>query len=275
MYILTFNLEIEDNGYVLSNVVSTMVFGSQILAHLVTLLESSIKQASQVRFFLRIREFDNLIRYKLLHKVNFQDITKKLLPKYILAGVVIILCYLVNMYTVAKHLHFYSHLASVATLRIRFIQEEVYLELLNARFNVLQMKLKQMVNCKQSKKNKFLDVNYEVLHHPLRIMTLKEGFTKLHEALEYFNDSFGCSLLFSISSYFLDFTCNSYWLLLAMDDKRPDYMIGDYSTTLIQICLQLSMLCRTGHICIENLIEENKLTEQQQHKQQSLNWGPI
>ncbi|XP_055912902.1 putative gustatory receptor 39b [Eupeodes corollae] len=260
-YIFTFSLEIEDNGRVLSNVASSILFASQVLAHLVNLIESSNKQLSQTQFFVKIKEFDDLFRLELHYRVNTQNIEKKLIRKYFVVAIIIIFCYLVNMYSVSTHLYFYGGFASVATLRIRFVQEEVYLELLNARFDILSTKLQQIIISKDGKNCGFLDMNYELIGHPKKLMLLKESFTKLYEAVEYFNNSFGLSLLFSISSYFLDFTCNSYWLLLTMDNKRPYYMLCDYSTTLIQLWLQLSMICRTCDKCSEYGIRTKNLLQ--------------
>ncbi|XP_018794457.1 PREDICTED: putative gustatory receptor 39b [Bactrocera latifrons] len=235
-----------EHGFVLTWLVATLVYTSQVLTHLSIFIaalwkreqhESFLQLLQQIDVSLKLRLKCNTRQSALLHSLRL------LLFSLILLSVVGI-CVFTVVSVWLNDIGYYWHAAwTIVTLRVRILQLLIYARILRHYLDCVCVKLRQVVACRTSSASQLLDINYERFESLEFLLAIKENYTLIFKAVQLFNDFAGWSLFGIISSYMLDFTCHVYWSLLGLDGYGSPY------TYLVGMPAALPFSVIVCHLC--------------------------
>ncbi|XP_073828632.1 putative gustatory receptor 39b [Musca autumnalis] len=144
-----------------------------------------------------------------------------------------------------KDLKFVLNCCAIFAMRLRFLQLQMYVELLNHYLWSLNEKLQQVVSLKTNHDGQLLDIDYKHLETLEYLNHIKELYSSIYEAFHCLNE-FGQASMFAVTaSYFLDCTCHIYWCLLALDKLFPAGSIVSSVITIIPLSLNTYKFCYT------------------------------
>ncbi|XP_061403037.1 putative gustatory receptor 39b [Musca vetustissima] len=237
-----------ENDYIISWFVSAFVFVSQIFSHLVMMWECLAKQKEHTEFLRLLNEIEVTFKLKLRADIGLYAMTEKLRKILItLAAVSVIGLIIFGIHNsfMNDQGYFWWALFAILAMRMRFLQLQMYVELLNHYLCSLNRKLQQVVCLKTQEESQLLDVNYKQLQTLEYLNHIKELYSSIYEAFHCLNE-FGQASMFAVTaSYFLDCTCHIYWCLLALDKLFPAGSIVLSISTIIPLSLNSYKFCYT------------------------------
>ncbi|XP_055845239.1 putative gustatory receptor 39b [Episyrphus balteatus] len=248
----SFSINVFGEGYIVSSLATSVVFLSGIIGHITTVLESLLKRKEHESFFGRLQELEDIFRLKLQHRIQVGFYRKKLLWKYSILSILIVVSLTAYIYIISVRDYqgyFWSASLSVIVARIRFIQVSIYVDLISFQFDSMNLLLKQITKSRIQHKNRILEEDYDLIDNTERIFVLKLIYTKLNDLVICLNEAFGWSIL-TLTVYFsLDLTCNIYWLFLTWEALLVSYSAYESYTTIFPIGLLLFLLSYTCSMC--------------------------
>ncbi|XP_055383690.1 putative gustatory receptor 2a, partial [Condylostylus longicornis] len=240
----------------LSSLVSGLVFVSQSVAHITTIIQSILTKEKQFQIFTSYNEIDNDFKTKLNRTVNLRNIRVHLLNKIsiILTILILNMLILINFIigTNFNTVYWYSFF-TVQSLRLRVIQCFSYIILVNERFDILNEILLNFIKEQYNYKKRIFTIdsvnsliennnNMKSNKNIETILALKHIYNGLWDTVNLINECFGWSLLSIITSYFLDFTSNAYWLFMAIENMAEPETIWKCLGTMLPLILIIGYL---------------------------------
>ncbi|XP_005191420.2 putative gustatory receptor 39b [Musca domestica] len=237
-----------ENDYIISWFVSAFVFVSQIFSHLVMMWECLAKQREHTEFLRLLDEIEVAFKLKLRTDIGRDLLAQKLRRiLFSLAAISILGLIIFGIHTsfMDDQGYFWWALFAILAMRMRFLQLQMYVELLNHYLWSLNRKLQQVVCLKTEEEAQLLDVDYKQLETLEYLNHIKELYSSIYEAFHCLNE-FGQASMFAVTaSYFLDCTCHIYWCLLALDKLFPSASIVLSISTIIPLSLNSYKFCYT------------------------------
>lgn len=264
------NKVLEDNT--LSTAVAYSFLLSILATHLIIVVQALFYRKALVRLMNKFTYIDKLFTNKLQIYISYTQEKYALWMRFIiiLAAFVLIKCALII------HLHYserlssfwYHCLFSIWLLRLRGIQVLFFVYSLRSRLVLVNEKLKEILlaigvpddinmNCTQIKPKHIvfvLDTSFTRNSIYDRLLNLKQIYAELYEICELINITFGWSLLAIITQAFIDFTSNSYWTFLALEQTKPDISNAlDCISLLVPIVIMLSTMAYYCSSCTRSV----------------------
>lgn len=156
-------------------------------------------------------------------------------------------------------------------MRLRCVQVLFFVCLMRARLILISDKIKEILdtkNAQTSNTNHFeaandvrnivfvLDTSAAKCTIYDKLLNLKQIYGELYEISETINISFGWSLLAVITQCFIDFTSNSYWTFLALEQPVPDFDNAvNCISLLVPIVIILSVMAYYCSSCSRYVIK--------------------
>lgn len=204
---------LEDNNS-LSLLVGGLVFVGILLTHLMNTLQAFTSRIEQSEIYQKLDEIDLLLANKLLIKVDYESLKRRLFYKYSLIWCTLLLIHITSIVSVSINqlfFKYYVHLIlPVVVIRFRCIQNMFYVDLIKEKLHLMNEKLNDIINRKPDKmafvlfadKLQIFDKKGSVREYTSlyeQIMTLKQIYGKIFDVCNLINDVFGWSLLFIVS----------------------------------------------------------------------------
>lgn len=254
------NKVLEDNT--LSTAVAYSFLLSILATHLIIVLQSLFYRKAQMKLVQKLSHVDRLFSTKLQIFISYRKERKALLIRFS----ILIFTFVAIKVALIMHLHFlgrlssfwYHCLFSTWIMRLRCVQVLFFVYLLRARLILVNEKVKEILtarNLHTGDANQWqpindtrnivfvLDSSTEKITTYDRLLNLKQIYGELYEICELINVTFGWSLLAIITQCFIDFTSNSYWTFLALEQQSPDIANAvDCISLLIPIVIVLSLM---------------------------------
>lgn len=254
------NKVLEDNT--LSTAVAYSFLFSILSTHLIIVLQSLFNRKTQMKLIQKFSYVDRLFNTKLQIFLSYQREKKALLIRLsslLLTFIGVKIALLIHLHYIDRLNSFWYHcLFSIWIMRLRCVQVLFFVYLLRTRLILVNDKVKEILAARNIR-----TVNTNQLHPTTdsrnvvfvldtsnakystydRLLNLKQIYGELYEICELINITFGWSLLAIITQCFIDFTSNSYWTFLALEQKIPDTANAiDCISLLIPIVIVLSLM---------------------------------
>lgn len=245
------------NEFIISWVVSTIVFISQMLTHFIIMYEALTKHKAHTDF-LRLLE-DIIVYFKIFLKIDIKESTiiEELRLNFIILTVISkisLIVFTLNFLFDYDAGYFWWALPAILAMRFRFIQLIIYVEILKYYILSLNKKLSQVVCFKTENSKQLLDIDYKHLQSIEVIKHIKNIYSSIYEASTLMNEFAQVSLFAGSASHFLDFTCHIYWSLLAMDNLLPLITIISSVATVLPLALLTFKFCCSCQVIKEEVL---------------------
>lgn len=219
--------DVLDDNQQLSTAVAYSFLLSNLATHFIIVLQSLFYRNDLTRLVKKLAFVDSLLNKKLQIYISYQKEKRS-----IWARVLTILAILVSIKSfLSLHLHlrnefgsfWYHCLYSIFIMRIRCFQVLFFVFLLNARLNLLNQKLKEILLVRNlNKENTMRCPSVSDMKNVIfivdamtpkqtvydRLLKIKQIYGELYEICELINTTFGWSLLAIVTQCFIDFTSN-------------------------------------------------------------------
>ncbi|KAM7347115.1 gustatory receptor 23a-like [Cochliomyia hominivorax] len=224
----------------LDGFVSVILYFTHMLGHLVVLVESYIKNPYCSLIFQQFIEIKKYLKIELMKPQNLNYNILRF--SIIILGIFIMLtiCHGLIMWTTfetrsAASLLYWRSLQSYLALQIKTLELLTTIIQLNYYVSLLRKTLN--------------DMGEEQEDEQMLIM-LKKAYNEIYMCLKTYNDTYGWSLLFSTAVYFVDFVCNTYWIILAILTQGRDYyaLLQNACFAILAFVL-LSIICWFSEEC--------------------------
>lgn len=235
------NEVLEDNT--LSTAVAYSFLFSILTTHLIIVLQSLLYRKSQTKLIQKFSQVDRLFNTKLHIFMSYRKEKQALFIRFSL----LLLLFVAIKVGLMVHLHhmnrlgsfWYHCLFSIWIMRLRCVQVLFFVYLLRARLILVNDKVKEILAARNLHTGN-TNAKYSTYY---RLLNLKQIYGELYEICELINITFGWSLLAIITQCFIDFTSNSYWTFLALEQPVPDTANAvDCIGLLVPIVIILSLL---------------------------------
>lgn len=231
--------------------VTTMLFITTFLAHLVIAFESIARSKTHSQFMEKLSHVDRLISTKqqAFHPYRIKKRADLSLIRTLIAFVVCIKIVFVIFITLQEvtNVYVYCIIYSKWIMHLRAIQVSFLVVLVRNRLTFiteelenLQKEPKTQTECINRKKSPLNQTNFT------QIFDLKIIYGELYEIYRLINKSFGWSLLAVITQCFIDIITNCYWgfVGIGLEDRLPNFpFVLVVFTFLAPIFITLSALC--------------------------------
>lgn len=251
------NKVLEDNT--LSSAVAYSFLLSILATHLVIVVQALFYRKALVRLMNKFTYVDKLFNQKLQIFISYKQERRQLWMRFIIIlGILVSIKFalIIHLQWRGQLVSFWYHcFYSIWVNRIRCVQVLFFVYSLRSRLILVNEKLREIlsaigvpdnVNYIQPKpKNVVFVLDTSFTRHSIyeRLLNLKEIYAELYEICELINITFGWSLLAIITQAFIDFTSNSYWTFLALEQPVPDIQHAlDCICLLIPIVLMLGTM---------------------------------
>ncbi|XP_055294772.1 putative gustatory receptor 2a [Sitodiplosis mosellana] len=254
------NKVLEDST--LSTAVAYSFLFSILTTHLIIVVQSLFYRKSQTKLIQKFSQVDRLFNTKLQIFMSYRKEKQALFIRFSLLlsiFVAIKVGLMVHLHSTGRLGSFWYHcLFSIWIMRLRSVQVLFFVYLLRARLILVNDKVKEILaarNIHTGSTNEWqpitdtrdivfvLDTSNAKYSTYDRLLNLKQIYGELFEICELINVTFGWSLLAIITQCFIDFTSNSYWTFLALEQKVPDTANAvDCIGLLVPIVIILSLL---------------------------------
>lgn len=247
-----------------SNLLSTAVayscLYSVLITHLIIVVQSLVQREFQLKLIQKYAYVDRLFHTKLQVLISYNDELRILLFRFVVmlsTFVGIKMAMVINLSGAGIFNSFWSHcLYSIWITRLRCVQVLCFVHLLRARLILINDKIKEILMACNShagiannwcpisnaRNTTFiLDKSMPNMSIYDRLANLKEIYSELYAICELINETYGWSLLAIIAQCFIDFTSNSYWTFLALEQTT----VG-VSTAIIAISLLIPTVIVMG-----------------------------
>lgn len=215
-----------EHGFVLTWLVATLVYTSQVLTHLSIFMAALWKREKHESFLQLLQQIE--VSLKLRLKCNTRQSALRHSLRLLLFSLILLSVVGICVFTATSvwlnDIGYYWHAAwTIVTLRVRILQLLIYARILRHYLECVCVKLQQVVACRTLRASQLLDINYEKLESLEFLLAIKENYALIFKAVQLLNDFAGWSLFGIISVYMLDFTCHVYWSLLGLDGYGSPY----------------------------------------------------
>lgn len=254
------NKVLDDNT--LSTAVAYSFLFSILTTHLIIVVQALFYRNSQTKLIQKFGQVDRLFNTKLQILMSYRKEKQALFMRF----TTLLIIFVAIKVGLLTHLHYEGRLGgfwfhclfSIWIMRLRCIQVLFFVYLLRARLILVNDKVKEILaarNQHTGNTNEWQPITGDsnivfVLDTPNskhstydRLLNLKQIYGELYEICELINVTFGWSLLAIITQCFIDFTSNSYWTFLALEQPIPDTANAiDCISLLVPIVIILSLL---------------------------------
>lgn len=245
----------------LSKNVSNWMYIIITLTHLVIVFETFVKSKHEAQLIDKFVSVDQLFDKKLQIMIAYKRERKQIFRRFFI--VIASIIYLKGALSAYLHYHneiftsWYPALFSIWIMTLRSIQVVFFVYLVRGRLELIDHELKSIrnpqmirVNADRSRQNATI-LRIIILN---RVKTLKKIYAKLFDACELINKTFGWSLLAIITQCFVDFTFNSYWSFLYLNDAAPEIVsLIICVSLLLPIAMLSSILSFYCHTCFQQV----------------------
>lgn len=243
----------------LSTAVAYSFLFSILSTHLIIVLQSLIYRRSKAKLIQKFSHVDRLFTAKLQITIGYRKEKQMLFVRFatlLCTFVAIKIGLMIHLHYLERLGSFWYHcLFSIWIMRLRCVQVLFFVYLLRARLIHVNDKVKEILiirNLHTANGNTINDAKSIVFVMDTinskystydRLLNLKQIYGELYEICELINVTFGWSLLAIITQCFVDFTSNSYWTFLALEQSPPNIANAlDCISLLIPIVIILSLL---------------------------------
>lgn len=249
-----------------SNLLSTAVayscLFSILVTHLIIILQSLVQREFQLKLIQKFAHVDRSFHKKLHILISHRDEKRVLLVRFvsmlsIFAGIKVAM--LINLADGGVFNSFWYYcLYSIWIARLRCVQVLCFVHLLRARLILVNDKIKEILTARN------LNAGIPNVCRPIstfdnsmlngsiydRLLNLKQIYGELYAICELINQTYGWSLLAMIAQCFIDFTSNSYWTFLALEQTTVGVSTAiNCVSLLIPIAIVLLLLCSYCSSC--------------------------
>lgn len=228
----------------LSNVVANLLFIFVIITHSIIIIESISKKKAQTKLIQSLSLADHLFNTKSNVMISYQKERCEIFIRcFVLVSIVIFINIFVALYAYYLDLDYkllYPPMYSYFVLCSRSAQIIFFISLLRNRLILIVEELKDIQKILNTQSD---DVNPRIVNprksdsrhtriqlasssslarrsiHD-RLLSLKQIYTELYRSCEQIRKAFGWSLLVIITQAFVEFTSNSYWGFLCLNDFK-------------------------------------------------------
>lgn len=254
------NKVLDDNS--LSTAISYSFILSILATHLIITVQVLFYRKTQLRLIQKLSYVDHLFSSKLHIYISYRKEKWAIFIRFSL----VLLTFIVIKSGLVVHLYYTDQLGrfwyhcffSIWILRLRCVQVLFFVYLLRSRLILMNDKVEEILltsNIRTGNKNHWqritgsrnvvfiLDTSTPKCSTYQQLLNLKQIYGELYEICELINFTFGWSLLAIITQCFIDFTTNSYWTFLALEQQSIDIAIAfDCISLIIPIVFVLSLL---------------------------------
>lgn len=255
------NKVLEDNS--LSSAIAYSFLFSILTTHLIIVIQSLFYRNAQFRLVQKLSNVDRLFNTKLKIFISYRNEKKELFIRMTLLLVTFVLIkvgLMWHLYSQKRFGSFWCHcLYSIWIMRLRCVQVLFFVYLLRSRLILVNEKVKEILTARnlhsaynQTEWQPIVDTrnivfvmdNSNTKYSTYeRLLNLKQIYGELYEICELINITFGWSLLAITTQCFIDFTSNSYWTFIALEQHTPDIAQSiDNLSLLVPIVIVLSLL---------------------------------
>ncbi|KAG5678830.1 hypothetical protein PVAND_008464 [Polypedilum vanderplanki] len=254
---------LEDNNS-LSLLVGGLVFVGVLLTHLMNVMQAFTSRNEQAKIYQKFDEIDLLLSNKLLVKVDYKSLRRRLIYKYTLIFITLAFIHVASIVSVTINKLFFNYyvllILPVAIIRFRCIQNMFYVDLIKSKLHLMNTKLSDIINRNDDKmafilfadklqKRDKKRIENGTLSFYDQIMTLKQIYGKIFDVCNLINDCFGWSLLFIVTQFFIEFTSNGYWLFLALEKVLEDSIATQSVCSMLPITILLTTMAYSCFQC--------------------------
>lgn len=259
----------------LSAAVDYSFFCSISITHFIIVLQSLIQRKFQMKLINKFTHVDRLFHTKLHVRISYRNERRILFLRFVLmlsTFIGIKTGLMIHLYAGNSLNSFWFHcLYSVWIARLRSVQVLCFVHLLRARLILVNDKIKEILTTRNlytgiandghsifNTRNpvSILDKSMPKFSIYDRLLNLKEIYGELYEICELINITYGWSLLAIITQCFIDFTSNSYWTFLALEQTPAIITTAiDSISLLIPVVIVLSLLAYYCSSCARYVSE--------------------
>lgn len=235
---------------------------SILATHLIIVVQSLFNRKSQMKLLQKFAHVDRLFSTKLQIYISYRKEKSALLIRMLILLTIFVsikLSLVIHLHQVDRLNSFWYHcLYSIWIMRLRCAQVLLFVYLLRARLILVTEKIRDILSTRHLAEGNandwqpitdtrnmifVLDKSTPKFSTYDRLLNLKQIYGELFEICELINVTFGWSLLAIVTQCFVDFTSNSYWTFLALEQQKPDTGNAiDCISLLIPIIIVLSVM---------------------------------
>lgn len=245
----------------LSAAVTYSLLFSILVTHFIIVVQSLVQRKFQMKLIQKFTHVDRLFHTKLQVPVSYREERRILFHRFVMmlsTFIAIKVALMIHLYCTTDLDTFWYHcLYSIWILRLRSVQVLCFVHLLRERLILVNHKIKEILTARNlyagfsnewhpihNRRNSvfILDKSLPKISIYDRLLSLKEIYGELYEICELINITYGWSLLAIITQCFIDFTSNSYWAFLALEESSTDIATAmDCISLLIPVVIVLSL----------------------------------
>lgn len=223
----------------LSNTVANLLFIFIIITHSIIVIESIYQKKAQTKLIQSLSLADHLFNTKSKVMIPYHKEKSEIFTRCsLIISIVIFVNVLITLYTNYLDLDFnllYPPMYSYLVMCLRSVQIIFFVCLLRSRLILVIEELKDIQNIlnvqpddDNQSKSIGRDTRIQLISNNSlerrsinnRLMNLKQIYTELYRSCEQIRKVFGCSLLVITIQAFVEFTSNSYWGYLCLNDFK-------------------------------------------------------
>jgi hypothetical protein len=252
----------------LSSLVGGLVFNGLLITHAVNLIQAYATRNEQGEIYQKFDEIDYILNNQLLVNINYKNLRHRLFIKNLIIQIVVLCIHVVCVITAMQSGFFHSyHVHLILTnfiIRLRCLQNMFYVDLMNDKLNLMNKKLRDIINRNHDKLSLILfpeqmmkqrkDTKGGIKNSSLyeQLLSLKQIYGKIWDITNLINDCFGWSLLVIVTEYFIEFTSNGYWLFLALVQNQDKSIAILSLCSIFPIVILLTVFAYSCYQCSEN-----------------------
>lgn len=224
----------------LSSTISTGLFITVLIAHLIITIETFVRCCSQLALVQKFSLVDRMFNTKLLICIPYRKekwdffIRNSTLVFFVVSVKIFVIVYTVAEERVINFLYFLMY--SNWILHLRAIQVLFFVYLVRSRLFLIDKEITDVRSALAARLNYKNEWQTILLMQKLafsRIYHLKQIYGELYEINELINKTFGWSLLALMTQGFLDFIVNCYVVFTVLDALIIDYWALTISIVLL------------------------------------------
>ena len=263
---LAFVWDIFGDEHSLNGFINIVVYFTHMLGHFAVLAESWLIIAVRDELIKKFREIRQRLYTELKNPLLRSDAKTRV--NDVIAGVfIILLCghgiIIWSMFMIsssAKSLHWYS-LFSYLAMEFKTLEFLTGLVQINHFIMAIRQSINDMGERNLKRVFKLVDLKNanEIIYvtsfkqeeeDEILLKKLKGFYYEVYALLKEYNEAYSLSLLASTAVYFVDFVCNSYWILLAvLSQDRNYFMLLQNSLFVLMAFSLLSLICWFSEEC--------------------------
>lgn len=224
------NIFNQSSAGTLASIVGELMFCGLLATTVIILFQAVIFRSEAIQIEDRFDTIHRLMQKKLSVDISIPQMQRKLLFKIMSIVVFLVVVTGINFLALAhfeEPLSYNVHsLFPIIIVRGRCIHNIFLVDLLTIYLNFLNAKLEFIIEVSARNaenvavfKYAHTDFGHLVRSPNAELMFLKDVYGYIWDITNLINDAFGWSLLAVATQNFIEFTCNGYWLFLAMEDK--------------------------------------------------------